>query len=438
MSLQIRRSIAVPLAMMCVVTMATACSNAANTQSLSTGSAPGVSATTVNVGALATLSGPLAADFAAIVPGVQAYLSWTNAHGGVNGRKIHLSNVVDDGGIPSNNATGARTLVQQDHVFAVVGVASFFFNGASFLAQSGTPTFGYATQSNWAGPKNLFAAYGSVVDDATSGPAFAYVAQQVHAKSVGVMAYDVEQSSGACQAGITTMEKAGIHVGFSDLSASFGGDMTPDALRMKQAGVDFVITCMDVSGNIQIARALHQNGMTNVSQLWLDGYNSSTLSQYSSIMTNTYFMVQHVPFQAPSQFPGVFPGMSTYLAAMEKYSPQDVQSEVAMEGWISAALFVQGLKNAGPHPTQQAVIGAINKLTDFTAGGVTTPVNWTLAHTTVTQPSCEAYVKTATSASGSPVFRVAFNQGHNPWVCLNYKGAVDLKKQPAPQGSPGT
>ena len=439
MMTRVKHVLGIVLAVLCGASVLSACSNASNSSTSTAGAAPGISSNAVNVGALATLSGPLAADFGAIVPGVQAYFSWVNAHGGVDGRKINLSNVVDDGGIPSNNATGARTLVQQDHVFAVVGVASFFFTGATFLAQTGTPTFGYATQSNWAGPKNLFAAYGSVVDNATIGPAFAYVAHQVHAKSVGLMAYGVPESAGVCQAGIASLTKAGIHIGFTDLNAPLAGDMTPDALRMKQAGVDFVINCMDVNGNVQIARAMHQNGMTNVSQLWLDGYNDSTLNQYSSIMNNTYFVVQHVPFEAAQQFPGVFPGLENYLKVMGRYAPQDVNSEVAMEGWISAALFVQGLRDAGPHPTQRAVVDDINKLTAFTAGGVTTPVDWTIGHSVVTEPSCEAYVMTGTGAGGSPQFHVVFNQGHNLWVCLRFKGPLNLNHPVAPpQGSPGT
>jgi len=361
-----------------------------------------------------------------------------NAHGGVDGRKLNLANIVDDGGSASNNATGARTLVQQDHVFAVVGVASFFFTGAPFLVASGTPTFGYATSSAWQGPKNLFGAYGSVLDNSSQGPVFAYVAHQVHATSVGVMAYNVPQSAGACQVALSVLSQVGIKVGYSDLNAPLGGDMTPDALRMKQANVDFVISCMDVNGNIQISRALHQNGLADVPQLWLDGYNGTTLRQNAALMNNVYFEVQHVPFEASAQFPGVFPGMETYLAAMKEYAPQYVDSEVAMEGWISAATFVEGLKAAGPNPTQQAVIAAINKLTSFSPGDVTVPINWVVGHTLATQPSCEAYVKTGTDSSGAPAFHLAFNRGHDPWVCLNWKNGINVNDLiTPPKGSPG-
>jgi branched-chain amino acid transport system substrate-binding protein len=431
----------VPVVIMASTLVLASCSNASSSSSSPSpqGSAPGVTKRAINVGALATLSGPLAADFAPIVPGVQAYFSMINAHGGLGGRKLNLSNIVDDGGSPSDNAAGARTLVQQDHVFAIVGVATFFFSGASFLTNAGTPTFGYATSSSWQGSKNLFGAYGSVLDDNSQGPPFAYVAHQVHASSVGVMAYNVPQSAGACQVALRVLRQSGINVGYSDLSAPLGGDMTPDALRMKQANVNFVISCMDVNGNVQISRALHQNGLANVPQLWLDGYNGTTLRQNAALMNNVYFEVQHLPFEASAQFPGVFPGLETYLAAMKKYAPQYVDSEVAMEGWISAATFVEGLKAAGPHPTQQAVISAINKLTSLSPGNVTVPINWVVGHDVATQPGCEAYVRTATDSRAAPAFRLVFNRGHDPWVCLNWKNGVNVNDLiTPPKGSPGT
>ena len=75
--------------------------------------------------------------------GTQAYFDLINSEGGVNGRKIYIKYQENDGGSTTNDETEARTLVEQDHVFAVVAVGTPFFTGSTFLAQSGTPTFGY-------------------------------------------------------------------------------------------------------------------------------------------------------------------------------------------------------------------------------------------------------------------------------------------------------
>jgi branched-chain amino acid transport system substrate-binding protein len=411
------------------------CSNASNNPSTAnTSTAPGVTATQINVGALATLSTGIAADFAPIVPGVQAYFDMVNAHGGVDGRRLVLSHVLDDGGNPTTDLDLARTLVQQDHVFAIVGVATAFFGAAPFLVQSGTPTFGYATENNWTPAPNLFAAYGSVLVYSSTTPDFVFVAKRLHATSAAVIAYDVPQSSDECQGAASALAAHGVRVSYTDLAVPYGSDLSSDVVHMKAAGVDFVVSCLDVPGNIDMSRLLQQNGLVGVKQLWLDGYDQTTLRQYASLMQNTYFLVEHVPFQAASQFPGTFPGLASYIDEMNKYEPKYTLNEVAMDGWLSAALFVAGLRAVGPDLTQAKLVAAINHLKAFTAGGVETPVNWATAHTSITSPSCETYV-----AVRGDTFHVVFNRGTDVWVCFPLHGPYDVNR-PAlpPKGSPGT
>ncbi|MGH9044129.1 MAG: ABC transporter substrate-binding protein [Acidimicrobiales bacterium] len=393
--------------------------------------APGVGPHQIDVGAVATLSGGLAADFAPIVPGVRAYLDMVNADGGVNGRKIVLTKALDDGTV--NNAQVTRTLVEQDHVFAVVGVATAFFSARNFLVQTHTPTFGYATDNNWTPADDLFAAYGSVIDYKTTEPFFPYVAKRVHAKVAAVIAYNVPQSQDECNDAISALNDYGVKVGYSDTSVVYGSSLSSDVVHMKQAGVDFVVSCMDVPGNIELSRGMQENGLTGAKQLWLDGYDLPTLRQYQSLMQNTYFLVQHVPFQATAQFPGTFPGMARYIKIMNKYEKAYTYNEVAMEGWLNAALFVAGLRAIGRSPTQAKLIAAINKIKAFSGGGVVAPINWSIAHTVVTSPSCEAFVV----AKGNN-FKVVFNRGKDIWVCFPTSGRADLSHPVAPPpGSPG-
>jgi branched-chain amino acid transport system substrate-binding protein len=46
------------------------------------------------------------------------------------------------------------------------------------------------------------------------------------------------------------------------------------------------------------------------------------------------------------------------------------QNETSLAGWINADLFYQGLKAAGPDFARQKVVDEINKMTDYTAGGL--------------------------------------------------------------------
>lgn len=82
--------------------------------------APGVTATSISIGATVPLTGPAAPGYSEIAPAANAVFKWVNAHGGVYGRSINY-NYVDDAYNPATTATKVRQLVLQDNIFAEVG-----------------------------------------------------------------------------------------------------------------------------------------------------------------------------------------------------------------------------------------------------------------------------------------------------------------------------
>jgi len=419
------------LAFVALSLVGAACGNATSKAIAGGTGDPGVTATSIQLGSIANLTGVLSSDFAGVVNGVKAYFDMVNAAGGVDGRKLDLAFQYDDQGNPTTDLTDAEELLEQDHVFAVVGVGTPFFGGASYLAHEGVPTFGYMVGPGWSDGPGLFADYGSDLDYSTAEMGWAWVANQWHATSVGVIAYGVAQSADACQAAINGFRSFGITLGFSDLDYGIGADPTPDVLQMKAHHVDMVLTCLDVSGNIAFAQAMDQNGL-DVHQLWENGYDRSTLQQYGSLLNGVTVGLQHVPFEAPAAFPGVYPGMETYLREMAKYEPASEYDEVALDGWINAAQFVAGLQAVGRDLTQRKLVTAINEETDFTADGLMTPQNWTDSHTSPgTGPFCASYVQ----AENGKWVPTLIQGTSSVFTCFN-RGS-DVPVPPAP-GTPGT
>lgn len=80
---------------------------------------PGVTSTSIKLGATMPLSGP-AVLFGALGPGANAYFRHVNAQGGVNGRTIEFV-IRDDAYDPARTITETRRLVQEDGVFALFG-----------------------------------------------------------------------------------------------------------------------------------------------------------------------------------------------------------------------------------------------------------------------------------------------------------------------------
>ncbi len=393
-----------------------------------TTSAPGVSAHSITVGTISTQTGTLAANFSSLIYGERAYFNYVNARGGVNGRRIDYRYALDDGGNPTSFNQLANTLINQDHVFAVTGVATAFFSPNLFL-EAGMPTYGYDVTGNWADQPNLFAAGGSVQFYPSSGLYASYVARKSRSHSVAILAYGVPASSDACQASQNALKAAGIGVSYIDLNVPYpGSTVATDVERIKRAGSTMVVSCMDVKGNLTLARAIEQYGL-KVTQLWYSGDDQSTLDQNQSLMQHVYFSTNHVPFTASTS---LYPGLKLYLTQMKKYEPNYVNDEIAIEGWESAALFVQGVKLAGNDLTRESVIRADNSLSAFTADGLSAPVHWDgAAHSGHAPPYCTAYVE----AVGDR-YVPTLNTGRNVFNCFE---SLNPKKNPVfplPAGTP--
>ena len=100
---------------------------------------------------------------------------------------------------------------------------------------------------------------------------------------------------------------------------------------------------------------------------------------------------------------------------------------MAIQGWESASLLAAGIKAAGSNLTQQNVITQTNKITDFTANGLTTPVNWAKSgHTGHTYPVCSAFIQVQ-----GLKFVPVFGKGHQVFVCFNAN-----PKNPVPVAAP--
>ena len=78
---------------------------------------PGVTANTVTIGGTVPLSG-VAAAYASVAKGAEAYFKYVNANGGVNGRRIQYT-YLDDAYNEANTVQQTRKLVQEDKVFAI-------------------------------------------------------------------------------------------------------------------------------------------------------------------------------------------------------------------------------------------------------------------------------------------------------------------------------
>jgi len=396
------------LAVALVIAMAgVACSNASSGGgSGGSGQTQGVKSNEIDVGGLAAITGPLGDQYAPIFDGAQAYFDMVNEQGGVNGRKIKLVAKLDDATDATRNASQARALVEQHHVFAVIPVASPVFPGGKYLQDHNVPTFGWHINPEWSPGPSMFGQDGSYIDFTGINTFYGYLGKQIGAKKVAIFAYTVSQSRDCATAAEKAFRQYGFQVAFNDSSLAFGTtSMVADVQRVKDAGVDFVTTCMDVTGNTLLSKTLHQAGLNNVRQFWPTGYDAQALSQFPDLYEGVYFRTGFVPFESAS----TSPGLTQFLDEMKKRKPNTKISEVVLAGWINADLFVTGLKAAGKDLTRQKLVDSINKIAGYTANGIESPINWTIQHTGPNPTDCDAYLQVQ-HGKFTPIFK-------QPFVC---------------------
>ena len=109
------------------------------------GADPGVTSTSVLLGATAPLSGSASA-YASVARGADAYFKYVSSRGGVHGRKLSYT-IVDDGYNPALTVQATRRLVEQDGVFAIFNALGTEHNLAvrDYLNQKKVPQLFAAT-----------------------------------------------------------------------------------------------------------------------------------------------------------------------------------------------------------------------------------------------------------------------------------------------------
>lgn len=385
------------------------------------GAQPGVTDTEIRVGGVASKTNPLGGNYAAAFDGVKAYFEMVNSEGGVDGRELNLVAERDDQ--VGSNRQEVQALISQEDIFAVLPVSVLLFTGADLLADAGIPTFGWNINAEWGsedqpGAPNLFGEKGSFLCFTCASPALPWLARQVKAEKLGVLAYNVPQSTDCADGIEASFEKyPSAEIAFLDKSLQFGvTDLSAQVAQMKEEGVDFVTACVDSNGALTLAKEMRKQQL-DATQYLVNAYDHAFMEENGQFFEGSYVLTFFTPFEVRPKPRG--------LKLYEKWMKRTdgARNENSLAGWINADLFVEGLRAAGPNFTQQSVVDAINAMTDYTAQGLLAPVDWTVRHTE--DPPCSVISKVEDSE-----FEPAFGEEGKPFICFPSEPPPRLPKQP--------
>jgi branched-chain amino acid transport system substrate-binding protein len=365
------------------------------------------------------------------VDGIKAYFAYRNNQGGVDGRKLVVAKEVDDE--LGQNQAKAIEIVSADDTFAAFN-ASEVAGGFAEFAKAGVPLYVWALQHADMNGKDSIFGNREVVCITCVSRAVPYIAQRAGAARVASLGYGIHESSKQCAVSSDrSLRRYGGDVGAKSVylndNLPFGltNGIGPEVTAMKKAGVDLIVGCLDLNGMKTLAQELRRQGMDDVVMYHLNTYDQKFVNAAGDLFEGDYVQTTFRPFEADA-------GHSS-IAQYKKWMAKAGSSltELAMIGWINADLAYTGLKAAGPNFDRAKVIAATNKLTRFTAGGLTQPVDWSRQHVLWTDPDpathgpahdCIALVKVHDGR-----FEVVGDRA-KPWMC--WPGRTRAWSEPVP------
>jgi len=325
---------------------------------------PGVSKTAIRIGQSAGVTGPVAGSVKEQIAGAEVYLKHINASGGVYGRRIELI-TYDDGFDARRTPGNVKKLIGEDNVFAL------------FMIR-GTPQNESVLPVITAEKVPLVAPLTGAIT--MHRPLSRYVFN-VRAK------YQDEVARAVNHLATTGMTRIGIfHAadgfgqdvfeGYTTALASRGlqsagvasyprpmGDISKGVAEIVKAKPQAVLVASSGSEAVRIIREVRKAG-SDAQFVTLSNNASESFIKELGDDGHGVIITQVVPGMNASQMTLA----SEYRSVARQQNA--ATSNAGMEGFMSAKVLVEGLRRAGPEPTREKLVTALEGLRDYDLGGI--------------------------------------------------------------------
>jgi branched-chain amino acid transport system substrate-binding protein len=343
-------------------TSASSSSSGASPASKTSGSAP------IVIGIMGSFTGVASGSTADAKILAQDWVAMTNASGGINGHPIQAI-VLDDLNSPSTALTNAEQLVQQDHVKAILDLSDDQESTWAKIPDSAkVPVLGQAESPVFGTDPNFYPV-GTTIEPLIWGELKAASLAKVN--KVGAL-YCAEIAS--CSDTVPLITSIGkplnMTLAYAAKVSSSAVSYTAQCLGAKGAGANGATVVAASDTALRVAESCAAQGYKPV---WVSTAGEMTTPWLSqSAVNGAVGNVQDVPW-----FDDSIPATKTMQAALAKYSPSVVSSSsfgaVATIGWAAGVVFGSAAKAAGLTPSSPttALIGALDKVSNDTFGGIT-------------------------------------------------------------------
>ena len=329
----------------------------------------GITDTTIKIGNIGPYTGD-ASSFSALNYGPTAYFRYINEQGGVHGRKFEIV-TADTACKETTGIAAAKKLIHQDKVFMLLvnpcsGVAMAI---KPTVVEEGLPWIGVSANPKLTTPttKNMFhVTYTGVY----SGRAMArFALSKPGAKRVVLVMHTNDWARGYCDPATAYMKEQGIEPIMTLAMERGSTDATAQALKIKSAQADFALGCLYEAELAIFLRDMHKYGI-NVPVIGALGADfESTLKRVNNPAAVKSF---YLPYQF--KVPMGSPEMKKWEELFVKYLKKEELPENGIPtnfyyfGVPTAVATVEAFKRAGPSPSREKFIAALETFKEFDTG----------------------------------------------------------------------
>ena len=356
-------------------TTAASGAGASTTVAVSSPTSATLTSAPIVLGSVETLTSSLGSFDAISDKAINAWASWVNSHGGVNGHPVKIV-IKDDGGDQARSVAAAHELVEQDHVAAFINVGSgaLISGWSDYMQQKSVPVIGGSVFSPlWSTSPVFFPAGGTFIEGATITLAIA--------KNFGFKHYGAVFCAEAaqCKLAIAFLKAragaVGIDFAYGGTVSSSAADYTATCLAAKDAGVDVM----------ELGVATYDTGLNIAKSCDRQGYHPAWIIPGEAI-SNKYLgsPLFNNAFGSPADLPWFadVPANADFKAAMAEAKLDLTTSDLpltATDAWAAGLLFQKAVQLSGVTgvPTSADILAGLTKVSNETLGGFVPPLTFT-------------------------------------------------------------
>ena len=328
----------------------------------------------VIVAQVGTMTGPAGATLIQQAKGLQVWVKYVNAKGGVNGHPVQLLQY-DDGTDPARHRAQVQEAVEKEHAVAFLDQLDAVTGSKAtydYIASKGIPVIGTDTGRNEVYKTPIVFPLGA------SGKYYTFSTLAMAAKvavpegktKLGSMACAEAQPCAEAEGMIMKSAKAmGFDYVFHARPSIAQPDFTAECLGARNAGVEVLYIAMDINSHDRIAASCARQGF-RPRYVSFANLLSKTQAEDPNL-DGTLVMINGFPW-----FQSGTPATDEFQDAMRQFGAGLPPAGGIPHGWRAGKAFEKAAAQLPEPPTSASILAGLWSFRDETLGGLTYPLTF--------------------------------------------------------------